>query len=88
MTLPNFIIIGAAKAGTTARDWYFAEHPEVFMSRVKETFYFAYGVDEAGNLLYGDPDVHRFPVKTLREYQALFADAGGAAAGASILRAS
>ena len=80
MTLPNFIIIGAAKAGTTALYWYLAEHPAVFMSPVKEAFYFAYGVDEAGNLLYGDPDVHRFPVKTVEEYQALFADAGSAAA--------
>ena len=80
MTLPNFIIIGAAKAGTTALYWYFAEHPAVFMSPVQEPFYFAYGVDEAGSLLFGDPDVHRFPVKTLGEYQALFADAGGAAA--------
>jgi hypothetical protein len=80
LTLPNFIIIGAAKAGTTALYWYFAEHPAVFMSPVKETFYFAYGVDEAGNLLYGDPDVHEFPVKTRSEYEALFAGAGGAAA--------
>ncbi len=80
MTLPNFIIIGAAKAGTTALYWYFAEHPDVFMSPVKETFYFAYGLDPAGNLLYGDPDVHRFPVKTRQEYEALFGGAGAARA--------
>src|SRR5215204_1532720 len=78
--LPNFIIVGAAKAGTTALYWYLAEHPAVFMSPVKETFYFAYGVDEAGRLLYGDPDVHRFPIKTRAEYEALFAEAGGASA--------
>lgn len=80
VTLPNFIIIGAAKAGTTALYWYLAEHPDVFMSRVKETFYFAYGLDAAGNLLYGDPEAHRFPVRTLSEYEALFADADGALA--------
>jgi hypothetical protein len=78
--LPNFIIIGAAKAGTTALYWYLAEHPAVFMSRVKETNYFAYGVDESGRPLYGNPEVHRFPVKTLAEYEALFAGAGAAAA--------
>jgi hypothetical protein len=78
--LPTFIVIGAAKAGTTALYWYLAEHPAVFMSRVKETNYFAYGVDAAGHLLYGDPDVHKFPVKTLAEYQALFAEAGSAQA--------
>lgn len=80
MTLPNFIVIGAAKAGTTALYWYFAEHPEVFMSRVKETNYFAYGVDHGGRLIYGDPDIHHFPIKTLPEYQQLFADTAGAAA--------
>ena len=78
--LPNFIVIGAAKAGTTALYWYLAEHPAVFMSRVKETNFFGYGVDARGRLIYGDPDVHKFPVKTLAEYEALFADAGDAAA--------
>lgn len=80
MTLPTFIILGAAKAGTTALYWYLAEHPAVFMSPVKETFFFAYGVDETGRLLYGDPDVHRFPIRTLAEYEALFAGAEGAQA--------
>lgn len=78
--LPNFIIIGAAKAGTTALYWYMAEHPQIYMSPVKETNYFAYGVDNEGQPLYGDPELHHFPVRTLREYEELFADANGAAA--------
>jgi hypothetical protein len=78
--LPNFIVIGAAKAGTTALYWYLAEHPAVFMSPVKETNYFAYGLDAKGQLLYGNPDVHRFPVKTLREYEQLFGNVGNAVA--------
>ncbi|MGH9894035.1 MAG: sulfotransferase, partial [bacterium] len=78
--LPNFIVIGAAKAGTTALYWYLAEHPAVFMSAVKETNYFAYGLDAHGQLLYGDPEVHRFPVKSLPEYEELFAEAGDAVA--------
>jgi hypothetical protein len=80
VSLPNFIVIGAAKAGTTALYWYLAEHPAVFMSAVKETNFFAYNVDAEGRLLYGDPDVHRFPVKTQREYEDLFHDVGGATA--------
>jgi hypothetical protein len=80
LTRPNFIVIGAAKAGTTALYWYLAEHPAVFMSKVKETNYFAYGLDARGQLLYGDPEVHRFPVKSLSEYEALFAQAGQAVA--------
>lgn len=80
MTLPNFIVIGAAKAGTTALYWYLAEHPDVFMSPVKETNYFAYGVDANGRLLYGDPEHHAFPVTTLEEYRQLFAGAAHARA--------
>lgn len=80
MTLPNFIVIGAAKAGTTALYWYLAEHPAVFMSPVKETNYFAYGMDAGGRLLYGDPELHPFPVKTLEEYEQLFAAAAHARA--------
>jgi hypothetical protein len=78
--LPTFVIIGAAKAGTTAAYWYLGEHPDVFMSPLKETNFFAYGVDERGRLLYGDPDLHRFPVRSLEAYRALFADAGEARA--------
>jgi hypothetical protein len=78
--LPNFIVIGAAKAGTTALYWYLAEHPEVFMSPVKETNYFAYGLDDEGRPLYGDPEVHYFPVKSLSAYEQLFAGAGNAVA--------
>lgn len=80
MPLPNFIIIGAAKAGTTALYHYFAEHPDVFMSPVKETNFFAYGLDSQGHLLYGDPGLHEFPIKTLSEYERLFAGAGNARA--------
>lgn len=80
MTLPNFIIIGAAKAGTTALYWYLTEHPQVHMSPLKETNFFAYGVDHAGSLLYGDPELHRFPVQTLFEYEELFTGAGTAVA--------
>ena len=80
MTLPNFVVVGTAKGGTTALYWYLAEHPEVFMSPVKETNFFAWNLDPQGRLLYGDPDVHRFPVKTLEEYEALFAGAGAARA--------
>ena len=78
--LPNFIVIGAAKAGTTALYWYLAEHPEVFMSPMKETNYFAYGLDDDGQPLYGDPELHHFPVQTLSSYENLFADAGDSVA--------
>ncbi len=37
---PNFFIVGAAKAGTTALWEYLNQHPEVFLSRVKEPHFF------------------------------------------------
>jgi hypothetical protein len=82
VTLPNFIVIGAAKAGTTALYWYLSEHPDIYMSPMKETNYFAYGVDDRGKLLYGNPELHRFPVQSRATYEGLFAAAGhGSAIG-------
>jgi len=80
VTLPDFIVVGAAKAGTTALYWYLADHPQVFMSRVKETNYFAFGLDERGHLLYGDPELHHFPITTLDAYERSFEGAGDARA--------
>lgn len=42
MKLPNFLIIGAAKSGTTSLYHYLDQHPAVYMSPMKETNYFAY----------------------------------------------
>lgn len=41
MALPTFVIIGAAKAGTTSLHYYLGLHPEIQMSAVKETNFFA-----------------------------------------------
>ena len=40
MGLPSFLIIGAAKAGTTSLHYYLDQHPQVAMSSVKETNFF------------------------------------------------
>ena len=39
--MPNLFIIGAAKAGTTALYDYLAQHPQVFLSSVKEPMFFS-----------------------------------------------
>ena len=41
MTLPNFLIIGAAKSGTTALHYYLKQHPQIYMSPMKEPDFFA-----------------------------------------------
>jgi Sulfotransferase family len=78
--LPNFIVIGAAKAGTTSLHWYLGEHPSVFITPVKDPSYFAYGLDDKGQLLWGDLDFHYFNVRSWPEYQRLFDDVGDATA--------
>lgn len=42
MTLPNFFVIGAAKSGTTSLYHYLREHPQIYMSPVKEPEFFSY----------------------------------------------
>lgn len=39
-TLPNFLVIGAARSGTTAVYHALAEHPDIFMPEVKEPQFF------------------------------------------------
>lgn len=41
MTLPNFLLIGAMKSGTTSLYNYLKQHPEIYMSPVKEPRFFA-----------------------------------------------
>ncbi len=40
-SLPNFFIVGAPKAGTTSLYHYLDQHPEIFMSAIKEPHFFA-----------------------------------------------
>jgi hypothetical protein len=58
MTLPNFLIVGAAKSGTTSLYAYLAQHPDVYLCPVKEPCFFS----------DGNPRL----VRTNLEYEALF----------------
>lgn len=39
--MPNLFIVGAQKSGTTSLHNYLSEHPEIYMSKVKEPSYFS-----------------------------------------------
>jgi len=73
MTMPNFLIIGAGKSGTTSLYHYLKQHPEVYMSPVKEPKFFAL---EGKKLDFRGPndDAHmnRKSVTDLDAYRALF----------------
>jgi hypothetical protein len=68
MTLPNFIVVGAPKAGTTSLYDYLRKHPEIFMPKIKAPRFFIYN---------GQTNSYYYPATTLEEYEALFADAAG-----------
>ncbi len=74
--LPNFIIAGCSKSGTTTIADYLASHPEVYFSRIKEPRYFAFpGVKPE---FEGPGDEGRFNKTTVwdwGEYKNLFAEA-------------
>ena len=74
MTLPNFLVIGVSKGGTTSVYHYLKQHPQVFMSPIKETNFFVY---DGRNPLVIRQRPNRFPVKTLHEFGALFATVSG-----------
>jgi len=67
--LPNFLIIGAHKAGTSSIYVYIQEHPDVYMPELKEPRFFCY--DEQ-NVAHVNKSRRVFPVRTLGEYQHLF----------------
>src|SRR5437588_3739397 len=67
MTLPNFLIIGAARSGTTSLYQYLRQHPDIFMSRIKETNFYT---DE-------DQILDSWAVRSRAKYETLFAGAKG-----------
>ena len=66
--LPNFFVVGANKAGTTSLAAYLDEHPDVFMSPVKEPSFWSYRADRD----HGAPFLG-LQVRDRAAYEALFA---------------
>ncbi len=79
MTLPNFLIVGVQKAGTTSLYSYLREHPQVYMSPVKETDFLSYEpppISESGSLSAADllTKGGRKRILTIDDYLELFED--------------
>ncbi|MGQ0793465.1 MAG: sulfotransferase family protein [Deltaproteobacteria bacterium] len=73
--LPNFFIVGAAKSGTTSLWAYLNQHPQIYLSPVKEPKYLSC---EANNFPHngpGDASVDATVIKSLGDYENLFAKA-------------
>jgi hypothetical protein len=69
MTLPNFLIIGQMKAGTTSLHAYLRQHPQIFMPALKETRFFCARVDDPTRPTWNRKGLPA----TLAEYEELFA---------------
>lgn len=72
MTMPNFILIGAQKSGTTAIAHYLAQHPQVFMSPIKEPGFFDFEGEPPGFKGPGDQELYSSIVTNLGGYSKLF----------------
>ncbi|MGK7948870.1 MAG: sulfotransferase [Xenococcaceae cyanobacterium] len=73
MTMPNFLIIGAAKAGTTALHEYLQQHPQIYMNPTKETNFFVFEGEEINFQGPGDEALKDFSITDLATYKAQFA---------------
>lgn len=73
-SLPNFLIVGAVKAGTTSLYEYLSQHPDVFMPDLKEPHYFTRLVPPP------PPAMLEEYVRDPIQYARLFEDAGQAKA--------
>ena len=69
---PTFLVIGAYKAGTTSIHHYLKQHPQVFMSRIKEIRFLAYAGHQQVPLSAVQKAALQWPVRSLADYEALF----------------
>lgn len=72
MPLPDFLTIGAPKAGTTALHAALARHPQLFMSQVKEPKFFLSDGPPPTRGGPGDAQTYREHVWRREDYEALF----------------
>jgi len=80
--LPNFLVLGTAKAGTSSIYVYLKQHPEVYLSSTTELNFFAHA---GGDLNFRGPGDHEYIwqdslVANYQDYCNEFADVAGEAA--------
>lgn len=74
--LPDFLIIGAGKSGTTALFYFLAQHPKVFIPKHKEPNFFALeGVDVDSYEFEESKTYHLRSIDRLDKYLELFTEA-------------
>ena len=61
--IPNFMVIGFPKAGTTSIHEYLSQHPQISGSWIKETHYFSYGYEKSKS--FYNKNFHKIKNSTL-----------------------
>lgn len=72
MTLPNFLVIGAGRAGTTSLHHYLGQHPDVYLPAVKSPGHFVWCERPAIDDPHVRALVRTYAVPDARDYEALF----------------
>jgi len=70
--LPNFLIVGAAKSGTTSLYHYLKQHPEIYMSSIKEPKFITSQFLTFPFKGIGDENIEKNVIRSFREYCNLF----------------
>ncbi len=70
--LPNFLIAGAAKGGTTSLSYYLKQHREIYISPVKEPKFFSAQFLKFPLNGVGDKEVEKHIIKSFDDYVKLF----------------
>jgi|YelNatPaOPRAMG01_1025707.scaffolds.fasta_scaffold05748_7 hypothetical protein len=72
LRLPNFLIVGAAKSGTTSLSYYLKQHRQIYISPIKEPKFFTAQFLKFPLKGIGDDVVERHIIKTFEDYKKLF----------------
>lgn len=71
-TLPNFLIVGAPKTGTTSLYNYLAQHPQIFFSKIKEPFFLSFAEEK----FKCKKNITPWLINNFEEYKKLFMYSG------------
>src|SRR5262245_58928166 len=75
--LPNLLIVGAMRCGTTSAYRYLSEHPDIFMSPSKEPYFFCHEDARPDYQGPGDDRLNMRVTTDLAAYEALYEGAAG-----------
>ena len=70
--MPNFLTIGAPKAGTSSLYYYLKQHPQIYLSPIKEPHFFALENSKIDFQGAGDKERYHHAVTSLQDYSKLF----------------